>query len=109
MADLVTYTREDPVSTITMDDGKVNVFSIAMLHGLHEAFDQAERDQNVVLVKGRPGCFTAGFDLNTLAGPARTPATSSGSERHWPSASSPSRHRSWWPAPATLSLPVLSS
>jgi enoyl-CoA hydratase len=68
MADLVTYDRRDPVSTITMDDGKVNVFSIPMLRGLHEAFDQAERDRTVVLLKGRPGCFTAGFDLHTLSG-----------------------------------------
>jgi enoyl-CoA hydratase len=68
MADLVTYTRNDPVSTITMDDGKVNVFSIPMLRGLHEAFDRAERDLTVVLLKGRPGCFTAGFDLKTLGG-----------------------------------------
>jgi enoyl-CoA hydratase len=68
MAELVTYTRTDPVSTIAMDDGKVNVFSIPMLRGLHEAFDQAERDRTVVLLVGRPGCFTAGFDLHTLGG-----------------------------------------
>jgi enoyl-CoA hydratase len=68
MADLVTYTHNGPVSMITIDDGKVNVFSIPMLRGLHEAFDQAERDQTVVLLKGRPGCFTAGFDLRTLSG-----------------------------------------
>ena len=65
----VTYTRTDLVSTIAMDDGKVNVFSIPMLRSLHEAFDQAERGETVVLLKGRPGCFTAGFDLRTLSGP----------------------------------------
>ena len=58
-----------------MDDGKVNVFSIPMLRSLHEAFDQAERDQAVVLLKGRPGCFTAGFDLQTLGGPHRDVVT----------------------------------
>ena len=45
------------------------MFSIPMLRSLHEAFDQAERDETVVLLKGRPGCFTAGFDLQTLSGP----------------------------------------
>jgi enoyl-CoA hydratase len=65
----VTYTRTDLVSTVAMDDGKLNVFSIPMLRSLHEAFDQAERDETVVLLKGRPGCFTAGFDLQTLSGP----------------------------------------
>jgi enoyl-CoA hydratase len=69
MADLVTSTRTDMVSTVTMDDGKVNVFSIPMLRSLHSTFDQAERDATVVLLKGRPGCFSAGFDLQTLSGP----------------------------------------
>ena len=69
MQDAVTYTRADAVSTITMDDGKVNVFSIPMLRALHEAFDQAEQDGAVVVLQGRPGCFSAGFDLRTLGGP----------------------------------------
>ena len=47
MPELITYRRSDRVSTITMDDGKVNVFSIAMLRELHEAFDQVERDGTV--------------------------------------------------------------
>jgi enoyl-CoA hydratase len=69
MTSPVTYTRTDLVSTVVMDDGKVNVFSIPMLRSLHEALDQAERDETAVLLKGRPGCFTAGFDLQTLSGP----------------------------------------
>jgi enoyl-CoA hydratase/carnithine racemase len=75
MADAVTYTRAELVSIVEMDDGKVNVFCIPMLRSLHEAFDQAERDQTVVLLKGRPGCFTAGFDLHTLGGPHRDVVT----------------------------------
>ena len=66
MTELVTYDRTDLVSTLTMDDGKVNVFSIPMLQALHEAFDQAERDETVVLLRGRPGYFSAGFDLGVL-------------------------------------------
>jgi enoyl-CoA hydratase len=69
MPGAVTYARTDPVSTITIDDGKVNVFTIPLLRSPHDAFDHAERDQTVVLLKGRPGCFTAGFDLQTLGGP----------------------------------------
>ncbi len=67
MADLVTYERTDRVSTVTMDDGKVNVFSIPMLRALHEAFDQAEQDGTVVLLTGRPGYFSAGFDLKVFS------------------------------------------
>jgi enoyl-CoA hydratase len=66
MADLVTYDRQGLVSTLTMDDGKVNVFSFDMLRSLHEAFDQAERDDTVVRLRGRPGYFSAGFDLKVL-------------------------------------------
>ena len=69
MPDLVTYSRSDSVSTIAMDDGRVNVFSIPMLRALHQAFDRADRDEMVVLLKGRSGCFSAGFDLQTLSGP----------------------------------------
>ncbi len=69
MAELVTYHRTDGVSTISMDDGKVNVFSIPMLRALHRAFDEAERDETVVLLTGRPGYFSAGFDLQVLGGP----------------------------------------
>ncbi len=69
MPELVNYRRNDLVSTITMDDGKVNVFSIPMLRALHQAFDQAERDRTVVLLTGRPGYFSAGFDLAVFSGP----------------------------------------
>jgi enoyl-CoA hydratase/carnithine racemase len=66
MSDLVTYDRDGPMSTVTMDDGKVNVFSFDMLRELHAAFDEAERDETVVLLSGRPGYFSAGFDLKVL-------------------------------------------
>jgi enoyl-CoA hydratase len=49
-----------------MDDGRVNVFSFDMLRALHGAFDEAERDETVVLLRGRPGYFSAGFDLKVL-------------------------------------------
>jgi enoyl-CoA hydratase len=69
MTDAVTYTRSDEVSTITLDDGKVNVFSIPMVQAIHEALDRAEEDGTIVVLQGRPGCFSAGFDLKTLSGP----------------------------------------
>ena len=75
MAGAVTYTRAELVSIVEMDDGKVNVFSIPMLRSLHEAFDQAERDHAAILLKGRPGYFSAGFDLKTLSGPHRDVVT----------------------------------
>ena len=67
-ADLVRSQRDDLVSRITMDDGKVNVFSPDMLAALHGAFDRAEADGTAVLLTGRPECFSAGFDLEVLQG-----------------------------------------
>jgi enoyl-CoA hydratase len=66
----VTYTRSGPVSRITMDDGKANVMSINMLEALHAAFDEADRDQTVVILTGHGQTFSAGFDLKVLAGGA---------------------------------------
>jgi enoyl-CoA hydratase len=68
VADQVTTTHADGISTITMDDGKVNVFSIPLLESLHAAFDKAEPRGTVVVLTGRPGYFSAGFDLNVLRG-----------------------------------------
>jgi len=63
---LVSYRLADGVATITMDDGKVNALSPAMFAALNEAMDKAEADGAVVLLQGRPGVFSAGFDLNVL-------------------------------------------
>ena len=61
MTDTVTYTRTDLVSTVVMDDGKVNVFSIPMLRALHEAFDQAERDRDGGPLEREAGLLHRGF------------------------------------------------
>jgi enoyl-CoA hydratase len=67
MSDLTTYELDGDIATITMDDGKVNAFSIAMLQSLHAAFDRAEQDEAVVVLTGREGYFSAGFDLKVFA------------------------------------------
>ena len=71
MGDLVKYQAEGSVATITMDDGKVNVLSPAMQADINAALDQAEADGATVILTGRPGRFSAGFDLNTLSGGGR--------------------------------------
>lgn len=63
----VTYELNERIATIRMDDGKVNAFSIPMLEALHAAFDQAEHDQAVVVLRGRDNYFSAGFDINVFA------------------------------------------
>ena len=68
MADLVTYERDGAIATVTIDDGKANVLTPAVFAGLGEAFDRAEADGVVVVLTGREGRFSAGFDLGVLQG-----------------------------------------
>lgn len=63
MHQLVDYQLQDGIATLTMDDGKANVMNVAMLAAIAGALDQAEADGAVVLLCGRPGLFSGGFDL----------------------------------------------
>jgi len=56
----VTYSSENGIATISMDDGKVNALSNDMLDGLNAAFDKAEAAGEVVIFTGRAGMFCAG-------------------------------------------------
>ena len=62
----VQYTLNDNVAVIQMDDGKVNALSHEMLDALDEALDRAEAEANAVVLVGREGRFSAGFDLKTM-------------------------------------------
>ena len=66
MPQLTTYELDGSIATITMDDGKANALSSAMLDSLGAALDRAEADGAVVILTGRPGRFSAGFDLKTF-------------------------------------------
>jgi len=56
----------DGIASIVMDDGKVNALSAERLHRLGEALDAAEKAGAVVVLRGRDGVFSAGFDLRTF-------------------------------------------
>ena len=66
MTGMVQYELDGGVATIVMDDGKANALSRDMLGELGAAFDRAESDGAVVVLTGRPGRFSGGFDLNVL-------------------------------------------
>ena len=63
---MVTYELDGRVAKITMDDGKANALAIPMLKEVHSAFDQAEKDEAIVLLTGREKYFSAGFDLKVF-------------------------------------------
>ena len=67
MGTLVTYALTDGVAVITMDDGKANAMSTALQQEIHAALDQAESAGVPVVLTGRAGILSAGFDLKTLA------------------------------------------
>ena len=64
----VTLRSDGDVSIIQMDDGKVNVFSPDMIKNFSEILDQVPSDKGSVLIAGREGMFSAGFDLKTIQG-----------------------------------------
>ena len=67
MDSLVSYDSSGGIASIAMDDGKVNALSIEMLAQINSALDRAEADGAIVILSGREGRFSAGFDLNALS------------------------------------------
>ena len=64
---MVEYELRDGVAFITLDDGKLNVMSLAMLERIHAAFDRAAADAAIVVLRsGCEGVFSAGFDLSVM-------------------------------------------
>jgi enoyl-CoA hydratase len=68
MTEITTLEKEGDVSVITLDDGKVNVFSPAMIEQLNALLDQVPEDSGSLLIQGKDGMFSAGFDLKVMQG-----------------------------------------
>jgi enoyl-CoA hydratase len=60
--------RNGQVLVATMDDGKANALSFALIDALQAAVAEAETDPEVraLAIVGRPGRFSAGFDLSVI-------------------------------------------
>ena len=67
MNEIVSCRVEESLATITIDDGKANAVSFQFIEEVNAALDQAEKDKAVTILTGRPGKFSAGFDLSTLS------------------------------------------
>lgn len=69
----VSVSVADDVATISIDDGKANALSHPVMAGIEAALDEAESaGARVVVVEGRDGKFSAGFDLSVMtAGPTQ--------------------------------------
>lgn len=62
-----TLSQEDEISVITLDDGKANVFSEEMTQAINDCLDKVPTDSGSLIITGRPGMFSAGFDLKVIA------------------------------------------
>ena len=64
---LATLTSEGDVSIITLNDGKANVFSPEMSKTISRLLDEVPDDKGSLVITGRPGIFSAGFDLKIIS------------------------------------------
>ncbi len=55
------------IALIRMDDGKANAINFEMIAALNAALDQAEAEAKAIVLAGRDGRFSGGFDLNAFA------------------------------------------
>ncbi len=57
----------DGIALIRMDDGKANAINFDMIAALNAALDAAETEAKAIVLAGRNGRFSGGFDLNAFA------------------------------------------
>jgi len=65
--ELVKLNTDGDVSIITLDDGKANVFSPLMTEAIESLLDQVPQDKGALLISGRSGIFSGGFDLKIMS------------------------------------------
>ena len=64
--DSVHYELHDTIAVIRLDDGKANAVNHALIKGLTAGLARAAQEAKAVILTGRPGRFSAGFDLSVL-------------------------------------------
>ena len=64
---IATLSKENDISIIKLDDGKANAFSFDMLSQVNDLLKKVPRDSGALVITGREGLFSGGFDLKTLA------------------------------------------
>ena len=78
----VTVTQEGPVTVVHLDDGKANALTHEILDALRATLRSAAGESQALVIAGRPGRFSGGFDLAVMtAGPdAAMPLLQAGAE-----------------------------
>ena len=60
---MLNYKTVGDVGVIGLDDGKANAVGHTFVDAVNEGLDAAQKDAKAVLITGREGVFSAGFDL----------------------------------------------
>lgn len=69
------YQLNDSIAVMLLDDGKANAVSHAFIDSMLEGLDRAETEAKAVVIVGKPGMFSAGFDLKEIQkGPSEAAA-----------------------------------
>lgn len=63
---MVEYTQQGDVAVLALDDGKANAVSYAVVEAVTEGLARATKDAKAVVIAGRPGILSGGFDLKEL-------------------------------------------
>ena len=66
MNEFVTYTSEENYAILTINNGKANAISSEVVEGLNAGLDKAEQENKVVVLTGKAGIFSGGFDLKVM-------------------------------------------
>ncbi len=66
MSDSVHYEQSEDIAILRVDDGKANALDPAIIDALVGGLQRAEKEAAAVLLTGRAGRFSAGFDLGVL-------------------------------------------
>ena len=64
--DKLTYSFKDGVAVIALDDGKANALGAQSWAELNQALDIAEKEEAIVVITGREGVMSGGFDLKEM-------------------------------------------
>ena len=62
----VTINIKQGIAIITIDDGKANALGSLVWADLNSAMDKAEADDAIVIITGREGVMSGGFDLKEM-------------------------------------------
>ena len=66
MNEFVTYTSAENYAIIAINNGKANAISHEVISGLNACLDAAAAENKVVILTGKSGIFSAGFDLKVM-------------------------------------------